>query len=84
MSDNWADTEIPVDGAYGCISALTSLKARYRHLKIVLSIGGGGAPGSTYFPQVASNDSSRQVFSQAVRDLVDAHGFDGVDSKFLS
>ena len=83
LSDSWADTEIPVDGANGCISALLSLKADYTHLKVILSIGGGGEPGGTHFPQIASNDSSRQIFSQAVKNLVDAHGFDGVDSKFL-
>ena len=66
-----------MDGTRGCINALKSLKARYRHLKVVISIG--GALGSSLFPQIASNDYARQVFAKAVREMVDVHGFDGVD-----
>ena len=83
LSDAFADTEIEVDGTRGCISALIGLKARHTHLKVILSIGGGG-PASSLFPHLASNDTSRQVFSKAVRDMVDAYSFDGVDSKSLA
>ena len=68
-----------MDGVNGCIKALTQLKQSHEDLKIILSIGGGGQ-GSQHFPAVAQTDYTRQVFSNSVKNIVDMHGFDGVDS----
>ena len=54
------------------------LKQRHPHLKVILSIGGGGQ-GSAHFPIIASNDIARQVFSRNVKEMVDMYGFDGID-----
>ena len=80
LSDPYADTEVEVDGVRGCMRALTNLKQRYSHLKVILSIGGGGQ-GSAHFPIIASSNIARQVFSSNVKELVDMYGFDGVDSQ---
>ena len=55
-----------------------NLKSRYPNMKVILSIG--GATASSLFAQIASSDRSRQLFSQSVRQLVDRHHFDGIDS----
>ncbi|MCJ1242969.1 hypothetical protein MMC30_000165 [Trapelia coarctata] len=78
LSDEVADTEIEVDGAQGCIQALTQLKRQYPSLKIVLSIGGGGT-GSAHFPRIASDNTLRTIFARSARTLVDMYDFDGID-----
>lgn len=80
FSDDYADTKIEVDGVNGCMAALAKLKHERPHLKTLLSLGGGGE-GSSKFAQVARSEGSRRVFAQHVREIVDLHGFDGVDSK---
>ena len=82
LSDQYADTEIEVDGEEGCIKALMKLKHSHSHLQIILSIGGGGQ-GSAHFPIIASSDAGRQVFSKNVKELVELYGFDGIDSESL-
>ena len=72
-----------VDGVNGCIKALNQTKKANDQLKTVLSIGGGGQ-GSSHYPAVAQNEYTRQVFSKSVKDMVDIHGFDGVDSMLHS
>ena len=61
------------------MSSLALLKQQHPHLKIVLSIGGGGQ-GSADFAAVARNDYTRSLFVANVKNLIDAHNFDGVDS----
>jgi len=80
FTDNYADTEIDIDGVKGCINDLRSVKTRYPHVKTILSFGGGGE-GSAPFPAVASNGIVRSIFAQSARQMVDAYGFDGMDSK---
>ena len=72
-----------VDGVKGCIEALQQLKQTHEHLRVVLSIGGGGQ-GSQHFPAVSQTEYSRQNFAQSARGIVDAHGFDGIDSKLAN
>ncbi|MCJ1414354.1 hypothetical protein MMC32_000680 [Xylographa parallela] len=79
LSDEFADLEMEVDGAQGCIKALTQLKDQYPELKIILSVGGGGQ-GSAHFAPIASNHTARMIFASTARGLVDMYGFDGIDS----
>lgn len=58
------------------------LKAQHQHLKVILSIGGGG--GSENFAAVASSAVKRDNFGRSARGLVDASGFDGIDSEVQS
>lgn len=78
LSDEWADSQMPVDGTEGCIRAFTQLKQQYPQLKIILSIGGGGK-GSENFASVARSASAVAVFAQSARALVDQFDLDGVD-----
>lgn len=83
FSDEYADSEIDINGdgsVKGCLNDLRSLKKRYPNIKTILSVGGGGE-GSAPFPAVASNGIVRSSFAQSARQMVDAFGFDGVDSK---
>lgn len=83
FSDEYADTEVDIHGdgsVKGCLNDLKSLKTRYPNIKTILSIGGGGE-GSAPFPAVASNRIVRSSFAQSARQIVDAFGFDGIDSK---
>lgn len=80
MSDEYADSEIPVDGTTGCLRAFTQLKSQYSKMKIILSVGGGGK-GSENFAAVAQNSSYRETFVQTAKGLVDHFGLDGIDGK---
>lgn len=80
FTDEYADTGIDIKGVHGCLNDLKSIKTRYPHIKTILSLGGGGE-GSAPFPAVASNGNIRSVFAQKARQIVDAYGLDGIDSK---
>jgi len=79
MSDEWADSQIDVDGVKGCLRSFQNLKAKHAHLKVVLSVGGGGK-GSDNFAGVAANHASRERFGHTARELVKEYGLDGIDS----
>lgn len=81
MKDEWADAQLMVDEARGCIGSFLRLKAKHSHLKLILSIGGGA--GSQNFAAVAATAATRDNFGQSIRGLVDASGFDGIDSKLV-
>jgi chitinase len=70
---------MPVDGATGCLGSLLRLKQEHAYLKLVLSIGGGAA--SHNFAVVAASAATRDNFGRSARGLVEASGFDGIDSK---
>lgn len=57
------------------------LKQRHPHLQVILSIGGGNA--SQVFPTVAGSAVLRDNFARSARGLVEASGFDGIDSTKL-
>ncbi|OJI96321.1 hypothetical protein ASPVEDRAFT_157741 [Aspergillus versicolor CBS 583.65] len=78
LSDEWADTQMPVDGTNGCLRAFAQLKQQYSKMKLVLSIGGGGK-GSENFAAVARSKSRTETFAQSARQLVDQFGLDGID-----
>ena len=70
--------QMPVDGSTGCLGSFMRLKKQYDYLKLILSIGGAGA--SQNFAHVASCAAARDNFARSARGLVDASGFDGIDS----
>ncbi|CBF89775.1 glycoside hydrolase family 18 protein [Aspergillus nidulans FGSC A4] len=78
LSDEWADTQMPVDGTTGCLRAFAQLKPQYSKLKLILSIGGGGK-GSENFAAVARSKSCTETFAQSAKRLVDEFGLDGID-----
>lgn len=78
MSDEWADTQMPVDGAEGCLQAFVQLKQQYSKMRIILSVGGGGK-GSENFAVVARSRSGLETFARTARALVDQYGLDGID-----
>lgn len=79
LSDDWADSQIDVDGTKGCLRSFQDLKVKHGHLKVLLSVGGGGK-GSDNFAIVAANYTSRERFAFTARELVDKYGLDGIDS----
>lgn len=76
--DEKADTQLSVDGANGCLEALTKLRRDHHpNLKLLLSVGGGS--GSKPFPGIAADPTKRQTFATSIRAFVDRFHFDGVD-----
>lgn len=80
LSDKHADLNIACDGVSGCIGSFMRIKQTFPHLKFILSIGGGG-PASAPFPSIAADAIKRDKFALSARSLIDASGFDGIDSK---
>ncbi|KAI9813122.1 MAG: hypothetical protein M1827_004342 [Pycnora praestabilis] len=77
LSDEWADSQMEVDGTRGCLRSFAQLKRQHQHLKLILSIGGGGH--SDNFAAIASNPVARDNLAQSARGLVDIYGLDGID-----
>ncbi|KAJ5630130.1 Endochitinase B [Penicillium herquei] len=76
--DEWADTQMPVDGAEGCLRAFVQLKQQYSQMRVILSVGGGGK-GSENFAAVAHDPTRLETFVRTARELVDQYGLDGID-----
>jgi len=55
---------------------VAALKAKYAHLKVHISVGGGGADG---FSDMAHDPALRAAFVANVRAWLEAHNLDGVD-----
>jgi chitinase len=77
LSDEWVDAQMPVDGSTGCLGSFMRLKSQHPYLKLILSIGGGGA--SQNFVAIAASAATRDNFGRSAKGLVDASGFDGID-----
>ena len=56
------------------------LKQQHEHLQLILSIGGGAA--SQNFATVAASAATRDNFGKSAKGMVEASGFQGIDSKF--
>lgn len=82
-SDEYADLQIEVDGKLGCLAALVAQRAQFPHLKIILSIGGGGE-GSANFAAVAASPTARMAFASCAKEFVERFEFNGIDSKSKS
>jgi chitinase len=79
LSDEYADAQMPVDGSNsGCLGSFMRLKEKHEHLQLILSIGGANA--SQNFARVAANAVTRDNFGKSAKGIVDASGFDGIDS----
>ena len=84
LSDEWADTQIDVDGTKGCLHAFAALKSQPNcsHVKIILSVGGAGK-GSENFVAVSRDPAKRGTFAASARQLVDTYNLDGIDSQLF-
>lgn len=78
LSDEWADTQIDINGLKGCLSDLKAIKLRYPHVKTLLSVGGGGE-GSTPLPTVAASSEARARFAWTAEEMAEIYGLDGID-----
>lgn len=56
---------------------LRKLKAKYPHLKTMISVGGWDFSG--YFSDAAATAKSREAFARSCVEFILEHGFDGVD-----
>ncbi|KAI9699187.1 MAG: hypothetical protein M1820_007266 [Bogoriella megaspora] len=78
LSDEWADTQIEVDGTQGCLRSLSQLKQRRGGvLKTILSIGGG--TGSENFASAARTTITRDRFARTAKELCLEYNLDGID-----
>ncbi|ODV92850.1 glycoside hydrolase family 18 protein [Tortispora caseinolytica NRRL Y-17796] len=81
LSDEWADVQIKLgdndEGLKGCLGAFFQMKKKYRHLRVILAIGGWGYDGK--FSAVCNDANKRARFVQTAVGLVEECGLDGID-----
>lgn len=77
LLDPWADVEMPIGPAKGCLGSLAALKRQHRNLKVVMSVGGWGTAQA--FSSIVAARAKRDAFVASIVDLVVQHQFDGVD-----
>jgi chitinase len=79
LSDEWADTQLEVNETNGCLRSFQQLKVEHDHLKVILSVGGGGK-GSENFAAVSATVEGRERFAMSAKTLIDEFELDGIDS----
>lgn len=88
LTDSWADSEIhfegdswDVPGLYGCLGRLFKLKQRdeYRHLKVLLSIGGWTYANDQKCFAPTLTPQGRAEFVRSSVQLLEDYGLDGLD-----
>ncbi|EIW83398.1 glycoside hydrolase family 18 protein [Coniophora puteana RWD-64-598 SS2] len=86
LSDPWADVQAhlanerwdePGNNMFGCLKLIYALKQNNRHLKSLLSIGGWGKEQA--FHAIVVDPAKRQTFVRRCIELLEDHGFDGID-----
>nr|AAB58579.1 chitinase [Bacillus thuringiensis serovar pakistani] len=70
----WEDCDKYARGNFG---ELKRLKAKYPHLKTIISVGGW--TWSNRFSDMAADEKTRKVFAESTVAFLPAYGFDGVD-----
>jgi hypothetical protein len=88
LTDSWADSEIHFEGdswdkpgLYGCLGRLFKLKAgpEYRHLKVLLSIGGWTYANDQKCFAPTLTPQGRAEFVRSGIQLLEDYGLDGLD-----
>ncbi|CAF2944495.1 unnamed protein product [Rotaria sp. Silwood2] len=83
LGDSWADIEKAFPGdtwdqpLRGNFNQLIKLKAKYPHLRTLISVGGW--TWSDKFSNIALTDQSRSIFAASCVEFIQKYGFDGVD-----
>lgn len=88
LTDSWADEQIhwadrgdswndSGNNLYGCFNQFRQLKQKYRHLKLMLSIG-GWSYSSNFAPGTDSSEK-RQKFADSAIEILQNYGLDGLD-----
>lgn len=78
LSDPWADIEKPMElGGRGCIGELAILKHKYRHLRVLLSVGGWTY--SQDLTRIFMDPHKRRRFVESTLTLTETYQFDGID-----
>jgi chitinase len=66
-------------GAGGLYEQVVGKKAKFPHLKVIISFGGWGSAKTILFSELASSSSSRATFIKSAIAWCRKYGFDGVD-----
>jgi chitinase len=83
LGDSYADVEkvfqgdTATDKFHGNFNQLVKLKAKFPHLRTLISIGGWS--WSERFSDVALTDASRTIFADSAIAFIVQYGFDGID-----
>ncbi|KAK6465033.1 chitinase endochitinase 1 precursor [Scheffersomyces coipomensis] len=84
LSDSWADKEIPLPSvlipqgkAKGSLLQFLQLKTKYRHVNVIMSVGGWGT--HELFESLVGNPVKLEKFVTSCMKFVMGYGFDGID-----
>lgn len=78
FTDNIFKTASAEGKVYGLCEKIGDLKKENTHLKVLLSVGGGGA-SSEYLGEVMADAAKRDELIRGCVDMVANYGFDGID-----
>jgi chitinase len=71
---------VDIEGTPGALNDLAKIKSENKHIKTVLSVGGGGE-ASSIFAQIARDPKLCQAFANSARQFLDKYSLNGIDSK---